>query len=88
MHLKALETYRQIFDLLGPKELAKLLHLYSIGLFPLMSCGGIKVKGELLKLFETYLVPLGPALKPSLVGLLTGVLPGLEEGTEFFDRYV
>ncbi|VDK69466.1 unnamed protein product [Gongylonema pulchrum] len=47
---------------------------------------GIKVKSELLNIFEQYLLPLGVELKPALPGFITGVLLGLEEGTEFFDR--
>lgn len=88
MHLKALETYRQIFEILGQKDLPKLLYLFSIGLFPLMEHCGIKVKAELLDIFDKYLVPLGPNLRPALVGFLAGALLGLEEGTEFFERFV
>ncbi len=86
VHLKALETYRQIFEILGRKDLPKLLYLFSIGLFPLMEHCGIKVKAELLGIFEQYLVPLGQTLRPALVGFLAGALLGLEEGTEFFER--
>ncbi|VDK46299.1 unnamed protein product [Anisakis simplex] len=86
VHLKALETYRQLFDILGPKDLPKLLYLFAVGLFPLMDHCGIKVKKELLDIFEQYLLPLGANLKPALPGFITGVLLGLEEGTEFYDR--
>ncbi|KIH63854.1 Dopey protein [Ancylostoma duodenale] len=86
VHLKALETYRQIFDILGPQSLPKLLYLFAVGLFPLMDHCGIKVKSELFNIFEQYLLPLGQNLRPALPGFLAGVLLGLEEGTEFYDR--
>uniref|UniRef100_A0A0N4ZN98 Dopey_N domain-containing protein n=1 Tax=Parastrongyloides trichosuri TaxID=131310 RepID=A0A0N4ZN98_PARTI len=86
VHLKALETYRILFEILGDKCLPKLLYLFTVGLFPLMDHCGIKVKIELLKLFEKYFLPLGENLRPSLPGFITAVLLGLEEGTEFYDR--
>uniref|UniRef100_A0A1I7XQT0 Dopey_N domain-containing protein n=1 Tax=Heterorhabditis bacteriophora TaxID=37862 RepID=A0A1I7XQT0_HETBA len=86
VHLKALETYRQIFDILGPLSLPKLLYLFAVGLFPLMDHCGIKVKSELFNIFEQYLLPLGQHLRPALPGFLAGVLLGLEEGTEFYER--
>jgi len=47
----------------------------------------MSVKPALLGLYETYYLPLGKTLKPGLQGLLTGVLPGLEEGSEYYDRW-
>lgn len=47
----------------------------------------MSVKPVLLGLYETYYLPLGKTLKPGLQGLLTGVLPGLEEGSEYYDRW-
>ncbi|CAJ0944009.1 unnamed protein product, partial [Mesorhabditis belari] len=88
VHLKALETYRQVFDILGTEKLAQLLYLFAVGLFPLMDHCGIKVKSELFSIFEIYLLKLGGNLRPSLPGFLAGVLLGLEEGTEFYDRSV
>ncbi|XP_067093972.1 protein dopey-1 [Osmerus mordax] len=86
VHRKALETYEIIFKIIGPKRLAKDLFLYSAGLFPLLSNAAMSVKPALLGLYETYYLPLGKTLKPGLQGLLTGVLPGLEEGSEYYDR--
>ncbi|XP_068425515.1 protein dopey-1 isoform X3 [Clinocottus analis] len=86
VHRKALETYEIIFKIIGPKRLAKDLFLYSSGLFPLLSNAAMSVKPALLGLYETYYLPLGKTLKPGLQGLLTGVLPGLEEGSEYYDR--
>uniref|UniRef100_A0A8C5Q2B3 DOP1 leucine zipper like protein A n=1 Tax=Leptobrachium leishanense TaxID=445787 RepID=A0A8C5Q2B3_9ANUR len=86
VHRKALETYEIIFKIIGPKRLAKDLFLYSSGLFPLLTNAAMSVKPALLSLYETYYLPLGKTLKPGLQGLLTGILPGLEEGSEFYDR--
>ncbi|KAK2844177.1 hypothetical protein Q5P01_010836 [Channa striata] len=86
VHRKALETYEIIFKIIGPKRLAKDLFLYSSGLFPLLSNAAMSVKPVLLGLYETYYLPLGKTLKPGLQGLLTGVLPGLEEGSEYYER--
>lgn len=86
VHRKALETYEIIFKIIGSKRLAKDLFLYSSGLFPLLSNAAMSVKPALLGLYETYYLPLGKTLKPGLQGLLTGVLPGLEEGSEYYDR--
>ncbi|XP_076837003.1 protein DOP1A isoform X2 [Brachyhypopomus gauderio] len=86
VHRKALETYEIIFKIIGHKRLAKDLFLYSSGLFPLLSNAAMSVKPVLLGLYETYYLPLGKTLKPGLQGLLTGVLPGLEEGSEYYDR--
>lgn len=43
VHLKALETYRQLFDIIGQRQLPQLLYLFTLGLFPLMDFCGIKV---------------------------------------------
>lgn len=47
---------------------------------------GIKVKSELLAIFEQFLLPLGPDLHPLLPGFITALLLALEEGTEFYGR--
>jgi hypothetical protein len=46
----------------------------------------MSVKPALLGLYEMYYLPLGKTLKPGLQGLLTGILPGLEEGSEYYER--
>ncbi|XP_071469337.1 protein DOP1A isoform X3 [Marmota flaviventris] len=86
VHRKALETYEIIFKIIGPKRLAKDLFLYSSGLFPLLGNAAMSVKPTLLSLYEIYYLPLGKTLKPGLQGLLTGILPGLEEGSEYYER--
>ncbi|XP_064183737.1 protein dopey-2 [Anguilla rostrata] len=86
VHLKALETYEVIFKIIGTKWLAKDLFIYSSGLFPLLSYAAMSVKPALLTLYERYFLPLQRALLPSLQAFTTGLLPGLEEGLEVYDR--
>lgn len=86
VHLKALETYEVIFKIIGTKWLAKDLFIYSSGLFPLLSHASMAVKPVLLALYERYYLPLQRALLPSLQAFITGLLPGLEEGLEVYDR--
>ncbi|XP_034549509.1 protein dopey-2 [Notolabrus celidotus] len=86
VHLKALETYEVIFKIIGTKWLAKDLFIYSSGLFPLFGHAAMAVKPVLLTLYERYYLPLQRALLPSLQAFITGLLPGLEEGLEVYDR--
>ncbi|XP_048879071.1 protein dopey-2 isoform X1 [Brienomyrus brachyistius] len=86
VHLKALETYEVIFKIIGTKWLAKDLFIYSSGLFPLLGHAAMSVKPVLLALYERYYLPLQHALLPSLQAFVTGLLPGLEEGLEVYDR--
>ncbi len=69
-------------------RLAQELFLYSAGLFPLLGHAAMNVRPGLLTVYETHFVPLGERLRPALNGLLSGVLPGLEEGSDHFERYV
>ncbi|EHB03598.1 Protein dopey-2 [Heterocephalus glaber] len=86
VHLKALETYEIIFKIVGTKWLAKDLFLYSCGLFPLLANAAMSVRPVLLGLYEKYFLPLQRLLLPSLQAFLVGLLPGLEEGSEIYDR--
>uniref|UniRef100_A0A3Q3EVP2 DOP1 leucine zipper like protein B n=1 Tax=Labrus bergylta TaxID=56723 RepID=A0A3Q3EVP2_9LABR len=86
VHLKALETYEVIFKIIGTKWLAKDLFIYSSGLFSLLGHAAMAVKPVLLTLYERYYLPLQRALLPSLQAFITGLLPGLEEGLEVYDR--
>ena len=87
VHLKALDTYDIIFKCMGTNRLAQELFLYSAGLFPLLGHAAMHVRPQLLTVYETHFVPLGERLRPALNGLLSGVLPGMEEGSDHFDRY-
>lgn len=84
VHLKALETYDLIFECIGTDKLVQELSVYSNGLFPLLSHAAINVKPSLLKVYEKHFVPLGERLRPALDGFLIAVLPGLEEGSDFY----
>ncbi|KAG8518552.1 Protein dopey-2, partial [Galemys pyrenaicus] len=88
VHLKALETYEIIFKIVGTKWLAKDLFLYSCGLFPLLANAAMSVRPALLSLYETYFLPLKKLLLPSLQAFIVGLLPGLEEGSEIYDKWV
>ena len=86
VHLKALDTYDIIFKTMGTNRLAQELFLYSAGLFPLLGHAAMNVRPTLLTVYETHFVPLGERLRPALNGLLAGVLLGLEEGSDHYDR--
>ncbi|XP_025836860.1 protein dopey-1 homolog isoform X2 [Agrilus planipennis] len=86
VHLKALETYDIIFKCMGTNRLAHELFIYSAGLFPLLGHAAMTIRPVLLQLYETHFVPLRERLRPALSGFLSGVLPGLETGSDHFDR--
>uniref|UniRef100_A0A8C0VBW7 DOP1 leucine zipper like protein B n=1 Tax=Cyanistes caeruleus TaxID=156563 RepID=A0A8C0VBW7_CYACU len=87
VHLKALETYEIIFKIIGTKWLlTKDLFLYSSGLFPLLANAAMSVRPVLLGLYEKYFLPLQKSLLPGLQAFVIGLLPGLEEGSEIYDR--
>ncbi|EMP27843.1 Protein dopey-2 [Chelonia mydas] len=58
----------------------------SSGLFPLLANAAMSVRPILLGLYEKYFLPLQKSLLPSLQAFVTGLLPGLEEGSEIYDR--
>ncbi|XP_030749093.1 protein dopey-1 homolog isoform X2 [Sitophilus oryzae] len=86
VHLKALETYDIIFKCMGTNRLACELFIYSSGLFPLMGHAAMNIRPTLLMIYETHFVPLGDRLRPALSGFLSGILPGLDTGSDHFDR--
>lgn len=48
----------------------------------------MSVRPVLLGLYEKYFLPLQKLLLPSLQAFVVGLLPGLEEGSEIYDRWV
>ena len=46
----------------------------------------MNVKPMLLTVIETHMLKLGTTLRPALTGMVVGLLPGLEEGAETYDR--
>ncbi|XP_045463500.1 protein dopey-1 homolog isoform X2 [Harmonia axyridis] len=86
VHLKALETYDIIFRTMGTSRLAQELFIYSAGLFPLLGHAAMNIRPQLLKIYENHFVPLGERMRPALSGFLSGVLPGIESGSDHFER--
>ncbi|VDL23321.1 unnamed protein product [Hymenolepis diminuta] len=86
VHCKTLECFDLIFRIMGPDNLAADIGIYGSCLFGLLGPSAMTVKPLLFNLFETYFLPLGDKLQTSFLGLLQGLLPGLEEGSEFFER--
>lgn len=60
---------------------------FDVGLFPVLGHAATNVKPSLLTIYETHFVPLRERLGPGLNGFLSGVLPGLEEGTDYYERW-
>ena len=60
----------------------------SSGLFPVFVSAAMNVRSAVLTIYETHFVPLGPRLRPGLNGFLSGILPGLEEGSDHLERCV
>ncbi|CAF4977890.1 unnamed protein product [Rotaria sp. Silwood1] len=88
VHLKALEVYETIFQIIDKRHLQRDIILYSYGLFSLLSDAALPVKPILLTLYETYFLPLGEALNPILTGFLVGLFSALEEGADYYNRVI
>ncbi|KAH9425389.1 Protein dopey-1 [Dermatophagoides pteronyssinus] len=86
VHLKALETYDLIFNILGPEQLLADLTIYSNGLFPLLGYAAINVRPSVLDLYDRHLLPLGERLQLALDGFLISILPCYEEVSDSFQR--
>eukprot|EP01132_Coremiostelium_polycephalum_P011391 gene11391-13950_t len=79
-HIKALETYETIFNRIGLDKLSRDLAIYATGLFPLFHLASTDVRFKVLQLYEKYILPLNLKLTPCLNGVVSSLLPGLEEG--------
>ncbi|CAF4027580.1 unnamed protein product, partial [Rotaria sp. Silwood2] len=88
VHLKALEVYETIFQIIDKCHLQRDIILYSYGLFSLLSDAALPVKPILLTLYETYFLPVGEALNPILTGFLIGLFSALEEGADYYNRVI
>lgn len=86
VHLKVLDVYAAIFNRIGPKGLSGDLFLYSSGLFSVLGFAAMSVRPMLLEIYEKYYLVLGKSLVPALHGLVLGLLPGLEDGSEHTDQ--
>eukprot|EP00760_Papus_ankaliazontas_P015777 PhM_4_TR16720/c0_g2_i1/m.83350 len=91
IHRKALETLELIFKRIGREQLSKDLPLYTFGLFTLFPVAAIATKPQIMRLYESYFLPLGvTALESCLGGLIASVLPAVhkEEDSEMYRRAV
>ncbi|CAF1093610.1 unnamed protein product [Adineta ricciae] len=88
VHIKTLEIYTIIFDMIDRVQLQRDILLYSYGLFPLLPVAALTVRPVLLTLYEKYFLPLDEALNPILTGFLIGLLSALEENGDFYDRII
>ncbi|GAM26111.1 hypothetical protein SAMD00019534_092860 [Acytostelium subglobosum LB1] len=80
-HSHALDTYQMIFSRIGTERLSIDIAIYGAGLFPLFRYASTDVRFKMLQLFDKYLVPLGHNLNTSLNGIVSSLLPGLDEGS-------
>ncbi|KAJ1673526.1 hypothetical protein EV182_005062, partial [Spiromyces aspiralis] len=89
VHQKALQLYHQIFEKIPSKQLAADLPRYSFGLFPFLRNAALKVKPQVLALFEKYYLPMGAKLRPCAKSFIIALLPGLEEErSEVYERVI
>ncbi|WVR03946.1 hypothetical protein IAU60_000945 [Kwoniella sp. DSM 27419] len=87
VHQRALDVYTHIFNVIGPAGLKRDLHVWSPGLFPFFQYATTSVRPHLIRIYETYYLPLGPDLRPATKAIILALLPGLEEETgDFFDK--
>lgn len=86
VHLKAIEVYTDIFDILGPTELSKRTQIWIPGILPLMAYASINVKPSVLKIYKEYLGRIeAESLRISFKPILLSLLPALDDVTsEFF----
>ena len=54
-------------------------------MLPLLSHAAMTVKPVLLKLYEEFILPICSSIRPAASGIILGVLPGLEEGSEYHE---
>ncbi len=81
---KALEIYQLIFSRISQTGLAKYIHIFSSGLFPLSQYASTNVRSLLMDIFESEYLRLGKELSICLSGFVVAVLPGLEDETSVF----
>jgi hypothetical protein len=79
VHMKALETYNAIFEMLGADGLLADLGMFSSGIFPFVQHAATHVQGVYAILLEQHYLPLGLRLAPCLTGLLVCLLPVVED---------
>jgi hypothetical protein len=87
-HKIALTVYSTLFrNLRSGEDWLNALPIFCIGLFPFFQNSSIQVKPEFLKIIEeTFLI--NTEILPMIVGLVTSILPGLEEKDEGIQKKI
>lgn len=80
VHAKALETYLQVFSILGPQCLNQAVLVWVPGVLPLMAYALIAIKPQLISVYQQLLVMLTPELLRHVMRpLVLLLLPGLDD---------
>lgn len=79
VHLKALEVYEVVLLRETPASMETSIRYWSTGLFPLLSNAATHVKPAVLRLFKERILTMGSRLQCCLPGLLTALLPNIED---------
>lgn len=87
-HKIALHVYSTLFrNLRQGEDWLNALPIFCIGLFPFFQNCSIQVKPEFLKIIEENFV-ISNEILPMIVGLVTSILPGLEEKDELIQKKI
>lgn len=87
-HKIALHVYATLFrNLRQGEDWLNALPIFCIGLFPFFQNCSIQVKPEFLKIIEENFI-ISNEILPMIVGLVTSILPGLEEKDELIQKKI
>jgi hypothetical protein len=87
-HKIALLVYATLFrNLRQGEDWLNTLPIFCIGLFPFFQNCSIQVKPEFLKIIEENFI-ISNEILPMIVGLVTSILPGLEEKDELIQKKI
>lgn len=88
-HKIALSVYSKLFKnlRLGEAWISD-VPSFCIGLFPFFQNCSIQVKPEFLSIIEDTFLIMGVEILPMIVGLVTSILPGLEEQDEMLQKRI
>ena len=79
VHLKAVEVYEVVLLRETAESMETNIRYWSTGLFPLMSSAATQVKPAVLRLVKDRILTMGPRLQCCLPGLLSALLPNIED---------
>jgi len=90
IHKTTLNIYAIIFEQIKDDRdlLAKDIAIYSFGLFPFFPKSSIQVKPEMIEIFRKYYLILEIQMIPMLTGLISCLLPGLEEQDQTLHKQI